>query len=42
MRVAEGTWCFERSAYTLERGGGLIPPGAQHALKADEQGLIGE
>jgi hypothetical protein len=27
MRVAEGTWHFKRSAYTLERGASLIPPG---------------
>ena len=42
MRVAEGTRRVERSAHTLERGAGLIPPRVQHALKADEQGLIGE
>jgi hypothetical protein len=39
--MAEGNREIERLPHTLERGAGFMAPGVQHALLADEQGLIG-
>ena len=41
VRMAEGEWKIERLPNTFERGAGLVAAGVQHALQADEQGLVG-
>ena len=40
VRVAEGTRGIQRPTDTLECKVGLIAPGVQHALHADDQGLV--
>jgi len=40
VRVAEGTRAIQRVTNTLQCQVGLIAPGVQHALKADDKGLV--
>lgn len=42
VRVAEGTRGIERAMNTLQGQIGLTVPGVQHALLAEDQGLVGK
>ena len=42
VRMAEGVRRIESPADTLDRRAGLVAPGVQHALQADDQGLVAQ
>ena len=39
--MADGNREIERLPHTLERGAGFLAPGVQHALQAEEKGIVG-
>ena len=42
VRMAEGARGIQSPANTLERRAGLVAPGVQHALHADDQRLVAQ